>query len=287
MLPASSRPGVHPHQHRNPQPDGRAEEPGDHRRGRGGRGVRLDLPPLRHRSHGGRNAAAHRAGGRRRHLQGAGTQLPQAGIRVETGARARNIERPAPACGSRSPPRTASRKSSKPRSCWWPWAASPTPKTSAWRTRGRAGPRLHQGRSASADRRAGRLRHRRRGGRHAATGARGHREGMIAVAHMAGKPATPINKQPHSRLHLHRAGHRQRGPHRSAGARAGLQGEDRPLPVRRRTAAPPSWATTRASSRWWPTRSTARSWACTSSGPEGFELIAEAVAAMEAEATVE
>ena len=45
-------------------------------------------------------------------------------------------------------------------------------------------------------------------------------EGMVAVAHIAGKPVDADQSQSHSRVHLYRAGHRQRRTHRSAGARA-------------------------------------------------------------------
>ena len=76
------------------------------------------------------------------------------------------------------------------------------------------------------------------------------REGMIAVAHMAGQAGRAHQPQPHPRLHLYRAGHRQRGADRGAGARAGPQGEDRHASRSPATAAPPSWAITTASSRW-------------------------------------
>ncbi len=46
-------------------------------------------------------------------------------------------------------------------------------------------------------------------------------EGMVAIAHMAGKPATPINKGPHSRRDLYRARNRQRRPDGGAGAGRG------------------------------------------------------------------
>ena len=68
---------------------------------------------------------------------------------------------------------------------------------------------------------------------------------------------------------------------------AGLQGEGRQVPVRGRQPRHHPRPATKASSRWSPTRSTARFWASTSSVRKAFELIAEAVAAMEAEATVE
>ena len=45
------------------------------------------------------------------------------------------------------------------------------------------------------------------------------REGMVAVAHIAGKPAHADQSEPHPGRDLHRAGHRQRRPDRSAGAR--------------------------------------------------------------------
>ncbi len=58
------------------------------------------------------------------------------------------------------------------------------------------------------------------------------REGMIAVAHMAGKAGGAHQQDPHPELHLYRAGHRQRRADGSAGARAGPQGEGRAFPVR-------------------------------------------------------
>ena len=56
-------------------------------------------------------------------------------IRVETGARAENIQK----TGERRQAhahhqRRQAGDSSKPKNCWWPWAASPTPRTSASRT---------------------------------------------------------------------------------------------------------------------------------------------------------
>ena len=141
-------------------------------------------------------------------------------IRVETGARAENIQKTGPRReAARSPRETANRRRSKPKSCWWRWAASPIPRTSAWKT-----PSVELDRGfikvdeQPADRRAGRLRHRRRGGRHAATGARGHARGHDrGGAH--GRQARHAHQQePHSRLHLHGAGHRQRGADRGAGA---------------------------------------------------------------------
>ena len=41
-------------------------------------------------------------------------------------------------------------------------------------------------------------------------------EGMVAVAHMAGKPAHPDQSQSHPGSDLYRAGYRQRWSHRSA-----------------------------------------------------------------------
>ena len=98
-------------------------------------------------------------------------------IRVETGARAENIreDRQRRAAHADHQGRQAG-SSSRPRSCWWRWAASRTP-----RSIGLENTRVELDRgfikvdAVPADRRAGRLRHRRRGGGHAATGARGHR----------------------------------------------------------------------------------------------------------------
>ena len=113
---------------------------------------------------------------------------------------------------------------------------------------------------------AGRVRHRRRGGGHAATGPRGHARGHDRGGAHGRQAGHSDQQEPHSGRHLYRSRasaasgspRRRRAPRatrsRSAGSRS------------RATAAPPSWATTRASSRWWPTRRTAKFWACTSSG---------------------
>ena len=97
---------------------------------------------------------------------------------------------------------------------------------------GAAGSRLHQGGRAPAHRRAGRLRDRRRGGWNAAAGARrddGRHGG--GGAH-GGQAVQADQSQSHSRMHLHRAGHRQRRTDRGAGARAGIRGEGGQVPVR-------------------------------------------------------
>ncbi len=57
-------------------------------------------------------------------------------------------------------------------------------------------------------------------------------EGMIAMAHIAGKPVTPLNKNHIPERDLHRAWNRQRGIDGSAGARGGTQSEDREISVR-------------------------------------------------------
>ena len=54
-----------------------AEVAGDRGRGRGGRGVRVDLPFVWHGGHLARDAAAHRAAGRRGNFRGAREGLPQ------------------------------------------------------------------------------------------------------------------------------------------------------------------------------------------------------------------
>ena len=65
---ARSLPGIeidgkdHSQQHRNFEAAGRAEDAGDRRRGRGGRGVRVDLQFVRDAGDGAGNAAAHHAG---------------------------------------------------------------------------------------------------------------------------------------------------------------------------------------------------------------------------------
>jgi dihydrolipoamide dehydrogenase len=78
------------------------------------------------------------------------------------------------------------------------------------------------------------------------------REGMIAVAHMAGKPAVPINRTASpaaptpSRASAAWGSPRRRRARRATRSRSGRS----PSPA---TAAPPSWAITKASSKWWPT----------------------------------
>ena len=65
----------------------------DHRRGRGGRGVRVDLPALRHRSDRARDAAAHRAGGGRGGLEGTGARVQEAARFAWKRARRRRTSR--------------------------------------------------------------------------------------------------------------------------------------------------------------------------------------------------
>ncbi len=90
-------------------------------------------------------------------------------------------------------------------------------------------------------------------------------EGMVAIGHIAGKAGDADQQESHSQRDLHRAGHRQRRAHRSAGARRGTQGQNRQIPVRGRQPRPASWASTTDSSKSSPTKNTARSWASTSS----------------------
>ena len=69
-----------------------------------------------------------------------------------------------------------------------------------------------------ADRRAGRVRDRRRGGGHAATGARGDARGHDRGGAHGRQAGHADQQEPHSGRHLHRAGHRQRRADRGAGA---------------------------------------------------------------------
>ena len=86
-------------------------------------------------------------------------------------------------------------------------------------TRVAARSRLHQGGPVPAHRRAGRLRHRRYRRRNAAAGARRHgrRHGRDRAHRRQAGHAH--QQESHPGRDLHRAGHRQRRPHRSAGAR--------------------------------------------------------------------
>ena len=113
------------------------------------------------------------------------------------------------------------------------------------------------------------------------------REGMIAVAHMAGKPAVPINRNRIPGCTYTEPGIGSVGLTEAQARAQGYAGEGRPLPFRRQQPRHHPRPSRRASSKWWRTRNMARFWAFTSSAREGFELIAEAVAAMEAEATVD
>ena len=67
--------------------------------------------------------------------------------------------------------------------------------------------------------RAGRVRHRRRGGGHSATGARGHARGHDRGGAHGRETGGADQQEPHPRLHLHGAGHRQRRHDGGAGAR--------------------------------------------------------------------
>ncbi len=111
-------------------------------------------------------------------------------------------------------------------------------------------------------------------------------EGMVAVAHMAGKRAEADQPQSHSRLHLHRAGHRQRG---LTEAQARAQGYE--VKVGKFPFAANSKATILGAHEGFVKVVADEKYGEILGvhiiGPEAFELIAEAVAAMEAEATVE
>ena len=154
----------------------------------------------------------------------------------------------------------------KPKRCWSPWDASPTRKTSASKA-----PRVELDRGfikVDEIQRTGEPGVYAIGDIVAGTPQLAHvatAEGMVAMAHIAGKPATPINKNRIPGAHLHRARHRQRRTDRSAGARQGLQGQDRQVPVPGQQQGVASWASTTASSRSSPMKSTAKFWASTSS----------------------
>ena len=81
--------------------------------------------------------------------------------------------------------------------------------------------------------RTGRLRDRRCGGGNAATGARRH-HGRHDRGSAHGRQTHQADQsQSHSGMHLYRAGHRQRRPHGSAGARGRFRGEGREVSFRR------------------------------------------------------
>ena len=141
-------------------------------------------------------------------------------IRVETGARAENIQKTG--SGVQADAHHQGRQAGDTRSRKAAGGRGPQAQHREHRPgehQGGAGPRLHQGEPVPADRRAGRLRHRRRGGRHAATGARGHARGHDRGGPHGRQARRAHQQEPHPRLHLYRAGHRQRGADRSAGAR--------------------------------------------------------------------
>ena len=150
-----------------------------------------------------------------------------------------------------------------------------------------ARPGLHQDRQLDADQRAGRLCHWRHRAGDAATGAR-WRDGRHCCcdqdrrqARQADQPGT------YSECDLLPSGNRQRWSDRGKGRRGRLQREDRQVSRSPQTRALRSSASMRASSRSSPMRTMARFWACTSSDRKRRSLIAEAVIAIELEATVE
>ena len=212
------------------------------------------------------------------------------GIRVETGAQ-----------GREHPPHRERRRASAPR--------SPNGKTETDRGReaaGRRGPQAEHGRTSAWRPRASRLD---RGFikvdavqqtaepgvyaigdvvagtpqlAHVAT-----MEGMVAVAHIAGKPARPIRKDRIPGVHLHRAGHRQRRPDRGARrARKGYKVKVGKFPFLANSKATilgrhDGFVKVVADETY------GEILGVHIIGPQAYELIAEAVAAMEAEATVE
>ena len=91
-------------------------------------------------------------------------------------------------------------------------------------------------------------------------------EGMVAIGHIAGKPVTPINRNRIPGATYTEPGIGSVGLTEAQARAAGLQRQDRQVPVRGRTARRAFWASTTDSSRSSPTRNTARFWASTSSG---------------------
>ena len=73
------------------------------------------------------------------------------------------------------------------------------------------------------------------------------REGMIAVAHIAGKPAIPVNKNRIPGCTYTEPGIGSVGLTEAQARAPGLPGEGRGASPSPATAAPPSWGTTRAS----------------------------------------
>ena len=124
----------------------------------------------------------------------------KAGIRVETGAKVENVRK-----GGKGVQMTATLASGKTEEVEAEKLLVAVGRRAQHRkhrpgehARG-TGPRLHQGESVPADRRAGRLRHRRRGGGHAATGARGHHGGHGGGGACRGQTGHAHQSQPHSR----------------------------------------------------------------------------------------
>ena len=191
----------------------------------------------------------------------------KSGIRVETGAKAENIrEDRQRRAADASPLANGKRKTSKPRSCWWPWAASRTPRTSAWKTRSveldRGFIKVNQyqqtgepGVYAIGDVVAGTPQL-----AHVAT-----MEGMVAVAHIAGKPATPINRNRIPGCTYTEPGIGSVGLTEAQARAQGYKVKIGKFPFAGNSRATHSGPATKDSSRWWPTRTTARSWASTSS----------------------
>ena len=131
--------------------------------------------PLRHGCLGLRNAAARSAGGGRGDFQGTGPVVPQG--RHPRGDRRQGGERTQGRQGRADDRHAGGRQDGRSRSREVAGGRGPQAEHRKHRPGKHArgtGSRLHQSESVPADRRARRLRDRRRSGGHAATGARGH-----------------------------------------------------------------------------------------------------------------
>ena len=239
----------------------------DHRRGRGGRGVRVDVQPLRHQGDGHRDAAAHRAGGGRGSLEGTGAGVQEAEDPRRDGREVREHPEDRQRREDDGDAANGKRKRLEAEKLLVAVGRAPnTAKIGLENTkvevdRGFIKVDEYQqtaepGVYAIGDVVAGTPQL-----AHVATA-----QGMIAVAHMAGKPAVPINRNRIPGCTYTEPGIGSVGLTEAQARAAGLQGEGRASFRSRATAGRPFWASTTASSRWWRTRSTARFWASTSSG---------------------
>ena len=176
-------------------------------------------------------------------------RFQEAGIRVETGARVENVQNVDSGVQLPGDSGNGKRRSFGSRNA----AGRRRPQAQHREHRpgkhqGGTRSRLHQGGPLPAHRRARRLRHRRhRGGTLRSWRTWPRREGMVAVAHIAGKPAMPINRNRIPGCTYTEPGIGSVGLTEAQARAAGYASEGRQIPVRGRQPRPPSSGSTMAS----------------------------------------